>query len=81
MDLEALKQKRLSGTEEFHNAGEILGFNVRDFWSWSVSDLVSNATKGILLNTLWAGWSAPTLNSGTNGGPMTCGPRKARESK
>jgi len=48
MGLEALKHKRLNGTEYFHNAGENLGFNVGDFWSWSVSDLVSNTTRGIL---------------------------------
>ena len=48
MSLEALKHKRLNGTEEFHNAGTSLGFNVADFWGWSVSDLVSNATRGIL---------------------------------
>lgn len=48
MGQESLKHKRLNGTEYFHNAGENLGFDVGDFWSWSVSDLVSNTTRGIL---------------------------------
>lgn len=48
MDLGPIKAQRLNGTEEFHNAGTSLGFNVADFWGWSVSDLVSNASRGIL---------------------------------
>lgn len=38
----------LNGTEEFHEGGKPLGFLVGDFWSWSVSDLMSNATRGRL---------------------------------
>ena len=48
MDFDAIEVKRLNGTEEFHHTGDGLGFTVRDFWSWSASDLVSNATRGIL---------------------------------
>ncbi len=44
-----MKSKVLkSGAEPFVCAGESLPVNLRDFWSWSVSDLVSNATRGRL---------------------------------
>lgn len=36
------------GNEQFHTGGNSLGFVLEDFWSWSVSDLVSNATRGRL---------------------------------
>jgi len=36
------------GDELFHDSGSGLGFALRDFWRWSVSDLVSNATRGRL---------------------------------
>lgn len=48
VDLGMMKRKRLTGEEEFHDAGKAIGFTVRDFWSWSTSDLLSNATRGIL---------------------------------
>lgn len=37
-----------SGNEPFHNGGTALDRTLVDFWRWSVSDLVSNATRGIL---------------------------------
>lgn len=37
-----------SGAERFHNDGQALGTTLLDFWRWSASDLVSNATRGIL---------------------------------
>jgi hypothetical protein len=43
-----IEVERLKGNEPFRLAGERLPFSVHDFWSWSVSDLVSNATRGIL---------------------------------
>ena len=36
------------GAEAFHEGGRPLAFTVRDFWVWSVSDLMSNATRGRL---------------------------------
>ena len=39
---------RKSGGEPFHNAGETLPFDVLSFWQWCTSDLLSNATRGIL---------------------------------
>lgn len=37
-----------SGQENFHLEGEPANLNLLSFWQWSVSDLVSNATRGIL---------------------------------
>jgi len=44
----ALSRKRLAGTELFTMKGRKTGINVADFWAWSVSDLMSNATRGRL---------------------------------
>ena len=53
-DLPPIRAKRKSGEELFHADGETLGFNLREFWSWSASDLVSNATRGVLAEFLVA---------------------------
>ncbi len=37
-----------SGKEKFKIDGETIGLNLIDFWKWSVSDLLSNATRGRL---------------------------------
>lgn len=37
---------RRSGGERLCANGETLPFSLLDFWQWSVSDLVSNATRG-----------------------------------
>jgi hypothetical protein len=37
-----------SGDEWFHSSGAPAGYTLLDFWRWSVSDLVSNATRGRL---------------------------------
>lgn len=37
-----------NGGESLHSNGQNLGVTVLDFWRWSVSDLVSNTTRGIL---------------------------------
>ena len=39
---------RKSGAEKFHDRGQDLGFNLMSFWQWGISDLVSNATRGVL---------------------------------
>lgn len=47
-DFGVLKAPRRTGDEAFHREQEPLGFTLHDFWAWSVSDLVSNATRGRL---------------------------------
>lgn len=37
-----------SGDEFIHQGGSPLGMRLIDFWRWSASDLVSNATRGVL---------------------------------
>lgn len=37
-----------TGNEAFVLNGNHLGFSLLDFWKWSVSDILSNATRGIL---------------------------------
>jgi len=43
-----LVPQRKTGSERFHCNGIDAGFDLASFWQWSVSDLVSNATRGIL---------------------------------
>jgi hypothetical protein len=45
-----LKPTRKTGDEHFyqHNPTQSLNLKLIDFWRWSASDLVSNATRGIL---------------------------------
>lgn len=52
--LAPIRQERLSGTEPVIARGRTLGISVADFWAWSVSDLVSNTTRGILAEFLVA---------------------------
>ncbi len=42
-----IEQVLRGGDEQVHRAGEALGVSVLDFWRWSASDLLSNATRGI----------------------------------
>jgi hypothetical protein len=37
-----------NGTERLHDNGNALSFSLIDFWKWSVSDLLSNVTRGRL---------------------------------
>jgi hypothetical protein len=46
-ELPLIKPKRKSGGESFRNSGKH-SINLSEFWQWSVSDLLSNATRGIL---------------------------------
>jgi hypothetical protein len=46
--------KRLLGSELFRSAGQSLAFDVLEFWRWSASDLVSNATRGRLAEFITA---------------------------
>lgn len=53
-NLARLSVRRRSGEETFHENGEPLDFRLLDFWQWSVSDIVSNATRGRLAEYLVA---------------------------
>jgi hypothetical protein len=44
----AIPAERLSGSEPLMRQGRELSLKVCDFWRWSVSDLVSNLTRGRL---------------------------------
>lgn len=43
-----LKVARKTGNEQFYRNGSHLNQSLLNFWQWSASDLVSNATRGIL---------------------------------
>ena len=45
---------RKTGSEQFHSNGKSLDFNLESFWQWSTSDIISNATRGILAEYLVA---------------------------
>ncbi len=47
-DFPELVPTRKTGDERFHRAGQPLDLSLLGFWKWSASDLVSNATRGIL---------------------------------
>ena len=44
----AMDVSRKTGNELFQSSGNNLPHRLSDFWKWAVSDLVSNATRGIL---------------------------------
>lgn len=46
--LDRLSVAPKTGDEEFKAGDTGLGYKLKDFWIWSVSDLVSNATRGRL---------------------------------
>ncbi len=48
----ALQVARKTGDENFTASGNPLNLKLLDFWKWSVSDLVSNAARGILAEFL-----------------------------
>lgn len=48
MRLPAIKVTAKSGNERFVADGVEPGIRLMDFWRWSASDLVSNATRGVL---------------------------------
>ena len=47
-ELQRLIVSRKRGDDPFHINEEPLDFNLQSFWQWSSSDLVSNATRGII---------------------------------
>lgn len=54
MTLERLKIRRRSGEEHFRNGAQRLDADLMSFWQWSSSDLVSNATRGVVAEYLVA---------------------------
>ena len=48
MEITDAASKRKSGSEPFHDGGHPVGGTLLKFWQWSASDLVSNATRGVL---------------------------------
>ena len=62
IDLSPIKAKRKTGEEVFTGLGKGKLLTLKDFWQWSSSDLLSNATRGILAEFLVA--SALGLNHG-----------------
>jgi hypothetical protein len=48
LELRRIVACRLTGDESFIGAGDAESFSVLDYWRWSNSDLVSNASRGIL---------------------------------
>jgi hypothetical protein len=46
--------KRRRGDESFHDGARDLRISLSEFWQWSFSDLVSNATRGVLAEHLVA---------------------------
>jgi len=53
-ELGPIEPKRREGNESFHDGDHLLDFDVLSFWKWSSSDLVSNATMGVLAEYLVA---------------------------
>jgi len=47
-ELNKIKARQKNGDEYFTFNGEKINRNIMDFWKWSVSDLLSNATRGTL---------------------------------
>lgn len=48
MEITDAASKQKSGSEPFHDGGHPVGGTLLEFWQWSASDLVSNATRGVL---------------------------------
>ncbi len=53
-ELGPIDLKRREGHEPFHVEGRALAFDLLSFWQWSSSDVVSNATRGVLAEYLVA---------------------------
>ena len=54
MNLDKLDVQRKTGNENLHHGGHEFDASLLGFWQWSASDLVSNATRGILAEYLVA---------------------------
>ena len=47
-DLKEIEISKRSAEEKFRDGSNNLDFNLLSFWQWSSSNIVSNATRGIL---------------------------------
>jgi hypothetical protein len=52
--LAPVKAKQKDGNEPFHEDGKPLTVKLKHFWQWSASDLMSNASRGLLARYLVA---------------------------
>jgi hypothetical protein len=62
-DLGRINVTRKTGREHFHHGGAELPLDLQAFWQWSVSDLLSNVTRGRLAEFI----VAQALGISTNG--------------
>jgi len=53
-DLGPIEQRRRGGGEPFHAEGQPVDFDLLSFWRWSCSDILSNATRGVIAEYLVA---------------------------
>jgi hypothetical protein len=53
-DLASVKVKRKDGNESFYGGGTALKVNLKHFWQWSASDLMSDASRCLLAKYLVA---------------------------
>lgn len=75
MSLPRITPTLRAGSEPIHRDGQASDYTLLDFWRWSTSDLVSNATRGVLAEFLvamalrvpldqpreeWAAWDLTT---------------------
>ena len=63
-DLLAVEVAKKSGAEPFHQNGQPSPQSVLDFWRWSASDLLSNATRGVLAEYI-VGLALDCVGNGT----------------
>jgi hypothetical protein len=54
VDFDRASITRKTGCERFRDGSEELGFDLLSFWQWSASDILSNATRGIVAEYLVA---------------------------
>jgi len=66
-----------SGDEPLHHNGRVLDTRLIDFWRWSASDLVSNATRGIFAEYIVAALLVFPKVFEQNGMLMICSFRQA----
>ncbi len=53
-DLGAIPKVRRTGREDFRIGNQSLDFCLQEFWQWSASDIISNATRGLVAEFLVA---------------------------
>ena len=52
MGLDGYKPKHKQGSTPFHISGTQLGVDCKDYWSWALSDMLSNTARGVLAEFL-----------------------------